>query len=195
MRRIKIENTLIITAHPSEHNLTIGIKDIFLKEKELQGNKVEVIDLYSDKQLPFVAYKTNDDLKNLSDEVLYYQEKVTWADEIVFVYPFWWGTTPAILKNWIDAVLTMGYAAKYGDDGRPVGLLQGKSVRIISTSGAPTFIYCLNGIRRANKKIWKQTIVEFCGMKFEGYHLFGGMDTKGKNVEKMFASVKKIANK
>ena len=189
------KNILIITAHPSDKNLTKGISDIYVEEKEKQGHTIDLVDLYTDKQLPFVAYKSNDDLKNLSDEVKYYQEKVTWADEIVFVYPFWWGTYPAILKNWVDAVLTMGFAAKYGENGRPIGLLQGKRVRVISTSGAPTFIYCLNGIRRANKKIWKQTIVEFCGMKFDGYHLFGGMDTKAKKVEKMFTCIKKLANK
>jgi NAD(P)H dehydrogenase (quinone) len=190
-----MKNILIITAHPSEKNLTQGIADIVVTQKEAQGHKVELVDLYKDKQLPYLNYATNSEMANLSDEQKYYQEKVTWADDIVIVYPFWWGTTPAILKNWIDSVLTMGFAAKYGDNGRPIGLLQGKSVRIISTSGAPTFWYCINGIRRANKKIWKQTIVEFCGMKFQGYHLFGGMDTKAKNVDKMFKCVTKIANK
>ena len=185
--------TLIITAHPSPHNLTRGITDIYKSEKEKQGNSVEVIDLYRAQQLPYLDYT---DMKHYkaSGEALNYQEQISNADEIVFVYPFWWGTMPGILKNWIDSVFTMGFAAKYGKDGRPLGLLQGRSVRIICTSGAPTFLYYINGIRRANKKIWKQTIVEFCGMKFEGYHLFGGMDIRGKNVEKMFTEVKKLAN-
>ena len=190
-----MSNVLIIMAHPSEKNLTKGIADIFVTEKEKRGDIVELVDLYKDKQLPFLDYATNSDMATLSDNQKYYQEKVTWADELIFVYPFWWGTIPAILKNWIDSVLTMGFAAKYGENGRPVGLLQGKSVRIVSTSGAPTFIYCLNGIRGANKKIWKKTIVEFCGMKFEGYHLFGGMDTKSKKIDKMFKCVTKIAKK
>ena len=190
-----MKKTLIITAHPSEHNLTKGISDIYQEVRLEQNATVEVIDLYKDKQLPYLSFNTNSDLSTLSDEQKYYQEKVTWADEIVFIYPFWWGTMPAILKNWIDSILTMGFAAKYGENGRPIGLLQGKSVRVISTSGAPTFIYCLNGIRRANKKIWKQTIVEFCGMKFDGYHLFGGMDTKSKKIDKMFKCIKKITSK
>jgi NAD(P)H dehydrogenase (quinone) len=147
-----MSNILIITAHPSEKNLTKGITDILVTEKEAQAHKVEVVDLYKDRQLPFLEYATNSDMATLSDEQNYYQEKVKWADDIIFVYPFWWGTTPAILKNWIDSVLTMGFAAKYDKNGRPVGLLKGKSVRVFSTSGAPTFIYCLNGIRRANKK-------------------------------------------
>jgi len=190
-----MKNILIITAHPSEKNLTHAIADIFVSEKERQKHQVERVDLYKDKQLPFLNFAKSEELSSLSDEQKYYQRKVSWADEIVFVYPFWWGTTPAILKNWIDSVFTMGFAAKYGENGRPFGLLTGKSVRIVSTSGAPTFLYCLNGIRNANKKIWKKTIVGFCGMEFDGYHLFGGMDTQGKNVEKMFKCVKKIANK
>ena len=189
-----MSNILIITAHPSAKNLTKGMADIFLDEKENQGHTVKLVDLYKEKQLPYLSFEDANDVGK-SPEVLEYQNQVKWAEEIVIIYPFWWGSMPAILKNWIDSVFTMGFAAKYDKNGRPVGLLQGRSVKIISTSGAPTFLYCINGIRRANKKIWKQTIVEFCGMKFEGYHLFGGMDTRGKNVEKLFASVKKLAQK
>ena len=190
-----MKNILIITAHPSKNNLTKAISNIYEEEKLKQNANVEIIDLYSDKQLPYLSFDSNSDMQKLSEEQTYYQKKVTWADDIVFIYPFWWGTTPAILKNWIDSVFTMGFAAKYGENGRPIGLLKGKKVKVISTSGAPTFLYCLNGIRRANKKIWRQTIIEFCGMKFDGYHLFGGMDTKSKKVEKMFTCIKKIANK
>jgi len=189
-----MKKILIITAHPTQKNLTTGISDIYKTQKEAQGHSVEVIDLYRDeKQFDYYSY---DKLfrDELTDTQKYYQQKIRDANEIVFVYPFWWGSIPAILKNWIDSVFTMGFAAKY-ENGRPVGLLKGKSVRVFSTSGAPTFWYCLNGIRGANKKIWKKTIIEFCGMEFLGFHLYGGMDTRAKNVEKMFKSVTKIANK
>jgi len=186
---------LIVTAHPSSHNLTKGIAEIYKKEKEKQGKEVEIIDLYKDKQMPFHHFEDAHNPEPLSEAQEYYQRKILDANEILIVYPFWWGTMPAILKNWLDSTLYTGFAFKYGENGRPTGLLQGRSVRIISTSGAPTFLYCLNGIRRANKKIWKQSIVDFCGMKFEGYHLFGGMDTEGKKIEKMFSCVKKLANK
>lgn len=189
-----MKNVLIVTAHPSKKNLTNGIAEVYKNEKEAQGNTVEIIALYKDTQLPFYTFEDAHSIE-VSSDAKHYQDKVSSADEIVFIYPFWWGTMPAILKNWIDTVFTMGYAATYNEKGRPVGLLQGRSVRIISTSGAPTFFYCINGIRRANKKIWKQTIIEFCAMKFDGYHLFGGVDTSGKNVNKIFESVKKLANK
>lgn len=184
-------NILLITAHPTSHNLTRGICDIYKNEKEAQGASVDVVDLYHDKQQPFFSFKDAHD-KTITEEQKYYQEKIKKADEIVFVYPFWWGASPAILKNWVDSNLTMGFAAHYVN-GRPKGLLQGRTVRIFTTCGAPKFLYVATGVHFASKKIWKQTIVEFCGMKLKGYHMFGGIDTSEKKIEAIFEAVRKIA--
>ena len=183
-------NTLIITAHPTSHNLTIGMSEIIKKERENQGGFVEVVDLYNDKPQAFYSFKDAHDTA-LDETQEYYQQKIKKADEIVFVYPFWWGGPPAIMKNWVDSNLTMGFAAHYVK-GRPQGLLQGKRVKVFTTSGAPKFLYRLTGVLFATKKLWKQTIVEFCGMKFDGYYHFGGVDTSGKSVDKIFKSVENI---
>ena len=188
-----MKNILIITAHPSARNLTQGMADIYKNEKETKGDTVKLVDLYKDKQLPYLAFENANDVGKL-DEVLYYQEQIKWAEEIVIIYPFWWGSMPGILKNWLDQVLASGFAFTYGDNGRPVGLLQGRSVRVITTCGAPKFFYVLNGINRANVNIWKKSIIKFCGMDYNGFHLFGGVDTSGEKVESIFESVKKLAN-
>jgi len=189
-----MSNILIITAHPSTRNLTQGIAEIYKNEKETQGNTLKLVDLYKDKQLPYLSFENTHDVGK-SDEVRYYQEQIKWAEQVVIIYPFWWGSMPAIVKNWLDQVLTSGFAFTYGENGRPMGLLQGRSVRVIATCGAPKFLYVLNGINRANVNIWKKSIVKFCGMDFDGYHLFGAVDTSGKNVDKIFASVRKMAQK
>jgi NAD(P)H dehydrogenase (quinone) len=41
------------------------------------------------------------------------QEKILWADEIVLVFPIWWGDMPAIMKNWMDCNFMSGFAFKY----------------------------------------------------------------------------------
>ena len=188
-----MSNILIITAHPTSKNLTKGMADIYKNEKEAQGSTVKLVDLYKDKQLPYLTFENANDVGKL-DEVLYYQEQIKWAEEIVVIYPFWWGSMPAILKNWLDQVLTSGFSFTYGDNGRPMGLLQGRSVRVMTTCGAPKFLYMLNGIKRANDNIWKKSIIKFCGMEYDGFHLFGGVDTSGKNTKNIFAAVKKLAN-
>ena len=189
-----MSNILIITAHPSSRNLTKGMADIYKNEKEAQGHDVTLVDLYKDKQLEYHHFEDAHNPPPLTEAQEYYQGLIKDASEIVFIYPFWWGTMPAILKNWLDATLYTGFAFTYEDNGRPVGLLQGRRVRVLSTCGAPKFLYVLNGINRANVNMWKKSIIRFCGMDYDGFHLFGGVDTSGKNTEKIFAAVKKLAN-
>lgn len=38
----------------------------------------------------------------LDDRVVYMQEQISWADQLIFVYPVWRYDAPAILKNWFD---------------------------------------------------------------------------------------------
>ncbi len=52
-------------------------------------------------------------------------------DRIVFQHPFWWYSTPPLMKKWLDEVLTYGWA--YGPGGNA---LHGKEwVSAISTGG------------------------------------------------------------
>jgi NAD(P)H dehydrogenase (quinone) len=41
------------------------------------------------------------------------QQKITWADELIFVFPIWWGSMPAVMKNWIDVNFLGGFAFRY----------------------------------------------------------------------------------
>jgi putative NADPH-quinone reductase len=56
------------------------------------------------------------------------------ADRIVLEYPMYWYSTPALLKQWEDDVLTYGWA--YGSDGNA---LQGKELLVAVTVGADNY--------------------------------------------------------
>ncbi|WP_262497627.1 NAD(P)H-dependent oxidoreductase [Pedobacter africanus] len=51
-----------------------------------------------------------------------------------FIYPIWWTGMPAIMKGYIDRVMSYGFAYRY-DQGVQKGLLGGKEVTIINTHG------------------------------------------------------------
>jgi NAD(P)H dehydrogenase (quinone) len=121
----------------------------------------------------------------------YYQDKMTKADEIVFVFPYWWGSFPAILKNFFDWNLSKDFAFKYVNS-RPKGLLTDKTVKVFTTTGAPKFIYTITGANRRLKNMMKEQIIQFCGMKMDGFHIYGGVDTSGKNIEKILAEIKAL---
>jgi len=64
-------------------------------------------------------------------------------DLIVFQHPFYWYSTPALLKQWEDLVLEHGWA--YGSRGRA---LEGKRVLSVVTLGGGAQAYCRGGYNR-----------------------------------------------
>jgi len=183
-----MKKILIIIANPRKESFSFAMANQYKKVSEEKNNIVEMIDLYRDEhQQPFFAYEKANEII-LTKEMKYYQEKILNADEIVFVFPYWWGGTPAILKNFIDWNLSKGFAFTY-ENSRPKGLLTGKTVKIFTTTGAPSFIYSLTGANRRLKNMFKEQIIEFCGMKLEEFNIFGGVDTDAKKTTEILSKI------
>jgi glutathione-regulated potassium-efflux system ancillary protein KefG len=85
-------------------------------------------------------------------------------DVIVFQHPFYWYSTPAILKEWQDLVLEHGWA--YGAGGTR---LRSKLTLNAITTGGPAHAYRREGGNRFTVREllapWEQTAF-LCGMRF-----------------------------
>lgn len=68
------------------------------------------------------------------------QAALTEADRIVLQFPMYWYSSPALLKQWEDDVLTYGWA--YGSTGTA---LHGKELGLAVSLGAPATSYSHNG--------------------------------------------------
>lgn len=79
----------------------------------------------------------------LDIDVRHEQELLQAHDVVVFQHPFYWYSTPAILKEWQDLVLEHGWA--YGEDGRA---LEGKITFNAVTTGGPASAYRREGENR-----------------------------------------------
>ncbi|MCF4166515.1 NAD(P)H-dependent oxidoreductase [Zavarzinia compransoris] len=89
---------------------------------------------------------------------------VTWAEHVVFVYPIWWGSVPALLKGFLDRVFLPGFAFAYRE-GRPLPdrLLKGRSGRLIVTMDTPGwFNWLVYGA--PGHRMMTQTVLKFCGI-------------------------------
>jgi glutathione-regulated potassium-efflux system ancillary protein KefG len=64
-------------------------------------------------------------------------------DTVVFQFPFYWYSTPPILKQWQDLVLEHGWA--YGSEGTA---LAGKSLVCAVSTGGSSAAYCSQGYNR-----------------------------------------------
>jgi len=68
------------------------------------------------------------------------QQLLLTHDGIVLQFPLYWYSSPAILKEWQDAVLTYGFAYGPGGD-----RLRGKKLMIATTTGGPAEAYQAGG--------------------------------------------------
>ncbi len=196
--------TLIFTAHPSDEGFTHKIAQQYAGTKNTQNIETEIIDLYSEAyKLDFLSFQEQESSENSeeveeknSDSVVQkIQNKISEADELVFVFPLWWGEAPAILKNMIDTVFSSGFAFEFQKGQMtPDQLLTGKTAKVFITCDAPKIYYWFKGY--PFKTTWKDFILGFCGIDLNGFELFGGMrgrDEESRN--KILETVTKIALK
>jgi len=182
-------NSLIIVAHPKKDSFSFAMAEKYSGLATKKGYTVEVIDLYRDKhQQPFFTFENANTVEK-TIETKHFQEKIDWADELVFIFPYWWGGMPSILKNFFEWNFSKGFAFTYVNS-RPKGLLTNKSVKVYTTTGAPSFIYKITGANRRIRKTMQQQIFSFCGMKLTSFNIYGGLDKSASNPSAILEKMK-----
>ena len=91
------------------------------------------------------------------------QHDILWAEVIVFVYPTWWGTTPALLKGFLDRVLHPGFAFVERSDGGWKGVLAGRAALLVTTMDTPRWIYCWL-LGAPGHRAMRDATLGFCGI-------------------------------
>jgi NAD(P)H dehydrogenase (quinone) len=155
-------NVLIVYAHHEPSSFTAAMKNVAVETLSSQGHSVMVSDLYAE---GFSAVAQKWDFVTTSGKHFNYMleqkhaakldfafspdligeiEKIGQASLILFIFPIWWFSAPAIMKGWFDRVLAMGVA---WDSGRIYenGLLRGKQAMVIAGGGGPTDYYKREG--------------------------------------------------
>ncbi len=158
---------LIIYSHLNPNSFTNAIVDRVEKVAQEKGDEVKVIDLYSDRFNPVLEFPDIEHMfmgKDAPNDVAEYQEMVTWADHMTFVYPLWWAQMPAMLKGFLDRVFANGFAFAYGENGMPIGLLKGRTAQLFISTGNPDEYYEASGMHSAQRRINDEGIFGFCGI-------------------------------
>jgi NAD(P)H dehydrogenase (quinone) len=187
-------NILIITAHPSSKGFSHRIANSYADKAIELGYSIETVDLYKSPRQDFLTFEDKHD--DRADQIKIrseYQAKITWADELVFVHPMWWGSMPAIMKNWIDVNFSGGFSHSY-KDGKPFGLLQGKQAKVFITSDAPAFLYWF--LAKPYAITWSIIILRFVGIKTKCVKLYGNKRKRTEEENTIFLQkVQKLVSK
>ncbi|WP_342420602.1 NAD(P)H-dependent oxidoreductase [Paenibacillus sp. FSL E2-0178] len=182
-------NTLVIYTHPNHRSLSYAfLQEVLRGSKEnTKINEVKVLDLYEAGFDPVLVFNENKRRRDMyrDPELEEYREQLLWADQIVLVYPIWWGRPPAMLMGYIDRMFASGFA--YRDKGGllPEGLLKGKSVVCISVMKGPTH-YPLLWLHNSHKVLMRKALFNFVGIRKVKFFEFGNMESpKGKQSHKL----------
>lgn len=134
---------------------------------EALDQEVTVVDLLADGYNPTT---TTEDLYNWSHDKFSdklserYYRMIKEADLVVFPYPVWWGSMPAVLKGFFDKVLLPGEAYVYGEHGEMIGQLTGKKAVVITTMEASLTVM-QNVFQDCDHNITCKVILETCGFE------------------------------
>jgi NAD(P)H dehydrogenase (quinone) len=157
------KNIAIIIGHPYPQSYCNALAQAYKKGAANSGADVRILDLGRISFDPNLKYGYHQRTE-LEPDLLAAQETLRWADHLVWVYPNWWGTMPALLKGFIDRVLLPGFAFKSEPNSfRIQKLLKGKTARLIVTMDSPPWYYRLV-LRGAGHHIMKRGILQFCGV-------------------------------
>ena len=159
---------LVVYAHPNPQSYNHAVLEAFTKGLKEAGHTFEVDDLYASEFAP--CFKVEDYAQftggQMPKDVLDEQAKVAKAEALVFIYPVWWWSVPAILKGWFDRVLSCGFAYKITESEEIEGLLKHKKALLINSTMSPEAYYKDSGVEDAMKKLMDNaTFKEICGIQ------------------------------
>jgi len=157
---------LVVYTHPNPASFNHAILETVAGELEKAGQEVVVRDLYAIGFDPLLSGRDFAAMQggSVSEDIRREQEFVGAADVLVVIFPLWWAGMPAMLKGYIDRVFTDGFAYSIREEGIE-GLLKGKKIHLITTTGAPREMYEEMGMFRSLSQTIDGGIFQFCGME------------------------------
>ncbi|WP_242218559.1 NAD(P)H-dependent oxidoreductase [Shinella zoogloeoides] len=186
---------LVIIGHPDPEpkRLCRALAASYADGARSAGHEVQLIDVAA---LDFPLLRTMEEFERRPLPVTLEAavEAIRHAEHIVFVFPLWLGTMPALLKAFLEQVMRPGVAFAYseaGGGGFARTLLKGRSARVIVTMGMPAsfyrFWYLGHGVAGL-----RRNILNFVGISPVRETLFGMVDgasaeTRAKWLAKMRA--------
>ncbi len=142
----------IVHAHHEPESFNGALTNLAQQVLTSIGHEVIISDLYAMRFDPvsdrrnFTSIKNPEYLKQQMEEMHASEvdgfspdlkgefEKIAWCDLMIWQFPLWWFSVPAILKGWVDRVFAMGRAYGKGQ-AYEKGVFRGKRAMLSITTG------------------------------------------------------------
>lgn len=163
-------HALILFAHPEPGSLSASTAWDIAAGLTEAGMTAEVADIAGEGFDPRMTEADLAVVRGLGDppaDVAREQERVERADALVIVHPVYWWAMPALLKGWVDRVLTFGWA--FGTEGATA--LADRDVHLVRLGGSSPETYEIHGYSEAIRTGVEHGIFEFAGSPVASSHL------------------------
>jgi putative NADPH-quinone reductase len=159
-------NILLVFAHPEPQSFNGAMLRTAIATLEAAGHQVRVSDLYAQ---PFEPVSDRRNFTTVQNAAYFKQQreevyatahqgfaleveaelqKLAWCDVMIWQFPLWWFSVPAVLKGWVDRVFAMGRVYGAGQIYEN-GVFRGKRALLSLTtgSGSPAEAYQPGGLQ------------------------------------------------
>ena len=189
---------LLIVVHPRRKSFTQLAAKTYVEELRALGHDTVVRDLY---RIGFDPVLGEDELLGSEPPIVprmvrREQRYLAAAGAVALFYPLWWAFMPAMLKGYLDRVLSAGFAYELqGDDMAP--RLAGKKALIFSSSGADMGYLRDSGQWQALRLLEKDHILSLCGIELLDHVHFPSIaaDLPTRTLDKHLERVRRTVQK
>jgi len=162
---------LLILAHPRRDSLCGALFDSCTDGARQAGVECREL-ILSEMHFDPDMHAVSPEQQMLEQDLLRAQRDIQWAEHLVFVYPTWWGTFPALLKGFLDRVMTPGFAFRHVAHDRWDKLLSGRTADLITTMDTPPLVYRFI-YRAPGQQALVRATLGYCGIRSAHIETFG----------------------
>jgi putative NADPH-quinone reductase len=119
---------------------------------------------------------------------------VAWADHLVFIFPLWLGTMPALVKAFLEHILRPLPGSALGPELIPRERLEGKSARVIVPMGRAGGWYCVLAKPPGVSEL-EQGILRACGASPVEFTLIASVEHDPAGRERARATVRELGKR
>lgn len=105
---------LVVVCHPAQSCFTRAAAAAAVRGLERAGHRIVVLDLYQmgfDPAMSATEHRAYHGDRPVVDRLVTRSvDELRTADLLVFVYPTWWSSLPAMLKGWLEKTMVPGVA-------------------------------------------------------------------------------------
>jgi putative NADPH-quinone reductase len=134
-----VTRILVVQGHPDRqrYHLCHALAQSYAEGAAACGHDVELLEP-AHLRFPLLSSRAEWEHGTLPPQLWAAQESIRRAEHLVFVYPLWLGDMPAMLKGFLEQVARPGMFVAL-EDGKaiPTRLLQGRSARLVISTGMP----------------------------------------------------------